>query len=239
MTLKTVDPDTSQAPGPRPWVVLYVTYLSIPLLLLVCAGDISWWQGWVYSVLIFLAGIGGHYLAEKQHPGILAERSDMDKAQNAKPWDKVLAPLMAITFSFPLVIVAGLDHRYEWTPIFPTWLNILGLVLITLGYAFASWALIVNRFFSSTVRIQTERGHSVCDSGPYQIVRHPGYAGNLLAIAGIIMALNSLWTLIPAAVALVIAVIRTSLEDKTLQEELTGYRDYAKRVRYRLLPGIY
>jgi protein-S-isoprenylcysteine O-methyltransferase Ste14 len=146
---------------------------------------------------------------------------------------------MAISLTFPLVIVAGLDHRYGWTPLFPIWLNILGLVLIALGYAFAAWGLIENRFFSSTVHIQTDLGHSVCNSGPYRIVRHPGYAGNLLAVAGIIMALNSMWTLIPAVAALVIAVIRTTLEDKTLHEELPGYRDYARRVRYRLFPGIY
>jgi protein-S-isoprenylcysteine O-methyltransferase Ste14 len=79
----------------------------------------------------------------------------------------------------------------------------------------------------------------VCDSGPYRIVRHPGYAGNILPLAGIVLALGSLWTLIPAAVALVIAVIRTALEDRTLQEELPGYEEYTRRVRYRLLPGIY
>ena len=239
MTSKTVDPDIDQVPSPRLWFVLIFTYLFIPLILLVCGGDVGWWQGWVYSLLIFVAGIGGRILAEKRHPGILVERASMEKAQHAKPWDKVLAPLMAITLSFPLVIVAGLDHRYGWTPLFPTWLNIVGLVLIALGYAFAAWALIENRFFSSTVQIQTERGHSVCDSGPYRIVRHPGYAGNLLALAGIIMALNSMWTFIPVMAALVIAVIRTALEDKTLHEELPGYRDYARRVHYRLFPGIY
>ena len=239
MTSKSVDPNINQAPSPRLWFVLIFIYLSIPLILLICGGDFSWWQAWVFSVLIFVAGIGGRILAEKRHPGILLERSSMEKAQNAKPWDKVLAPLMAISFSFPLVIVAGLDHRYGWTPLFSTWINILGLVIISLGYAFAVWALIENRFFSSTVYIQTERGHSVCDSGPYRIVRHPGYAGNILALTGIIMALNSIWTLIPAVAALVIAVIRTELEDRTLQEELPGYRDYARRVRYRLFPGIY
>jgi protein-S-isoprenylcysteine O-methyltransferase Ste14 len=95
-----------------------------------------------------------------------------------------------------------------------------------------------NRFFSSVVRIQTDRGHVVCDSGPYRFVRHPGYAGNILALFGIVLALGSVWTLIPAAVASIIAVIRTVLEDQTLQEELPGYRDYARRVRYRLIPWI-
>lgn len=239
MTSKTVDPNINEAPSPRLWFGLIFTYLLIPLILLLSGGDFSWWQAWVYFVLIFAAGIGGRFLAEKRHPGILVERVTSERTLNAKPWDKVLSPLMAISLTFPLVIVAGLDHRYEWTPPFSTWLNILGLVLITLGYAFAAWALIENRFFSSTVRIQTDRGHSVCDSGPYRIVRHPGYAGNLFALPGMVLALGSVWILIPAIVALIIAVIRTTFEDRTLQEELPGYHDYAQRVRYRLIPWIY
>jgi protein-S-isoprenylcysteine O-methyltransferase Ste14 len=146
---------------------------------------------------------------------------------------------MAISISFPLVIAAGLDHRYGWSPAFPLWLNIIGFILIAVGYAFGVWAFIENRFFSSVVRIQTERGHVVCDTGPYRIVRHPGYAGNILPLLGIVLALGSVWTVIPAVVALVIAIVRTALEDRTLQEELPGYREYAHRVRYRLFPGIY
>jgi protein-S-isoprenylcysteine O-methyltransferase Ste14 len=96
-----------------------------------------------------------------------------------------------------------------------------------------------NRFFFSVVRIRMDRGHMVCDSGPYRIVRHPGYAGNILPLPGIVLALGSVWAFIPAAVALIIAVIRTVLEDHTLQEELPGYREYSHRVRYRLIPGIY
>ena len=214
-------------------------YLLIPLILLICGGDLGWWQAWVYLVLIFVSGISGRFLAEKRHPGILVERFVSEKTLNAKPWDKLLSPLMAISFTFPLLIVAGLDHRYEWTSLFSTWLNILGLVLIALGYSFASWALVENRFFSSTVHIQTDRGHTVCDSGPYRIVRHPGYAGNLLALPGMVLAFDSVWVLIPAMAALVIAVMRTALEDRTLHEELSGYKDYAQRVRYRLIPWIY
>ncbi len=239
MPSKTVDPNINQAPSPRLWFVLIFTYLFIPLILLVCGDDLGWWQAWVYLVLLFAAGIGGRFLAEKRHPGILVERVTSEKTLNAKPWDKVLSPLMAISLTFPIVIVAGLDHRYGWTPLFSTGLNIFGLVIIALGYAFAAWALIENRFFSSTVRIQTDRGHSVCDSGPYSVVRHPGYAGNLLALPGMVLAFGSVWILIPAIVALVIAVIRTALEDRALQEELPGYRDYMQRVRYRLVPWVY
>jgi protein-S-isoprenylcysteine O-methyltransferase Ste14 len=215
------------------------TYLFILLALWVPAWDVGWWQAWVYSVVLLVAGIGGRLWAELRHPGLLAERQSLEKVQEAKPWDKVLAPLMAVSISFPLFIVAGLDHRWGWSPVFPTWLNILGLVMVSVGYALAVWALVENPFFSSTVRVQWERGHVVCDTGPYRIVRHPGYAGNMLPLAGIALALGSLWTLIPAVVAFIIAVIRTRLEDRTLQEELPGYRDYARRVRYRLIPGIY
>jgi protein-S-isoprenylcysteine O-methyltransferase Ste14 len=225
--------------SPRQWIVLVALYLFIPLVLLLCGGDFGWWQAWVYSLLIFAAGIGGRVLAERRHPGLLVERQNVENMQSAKAWDRVLAPLMALSVSFPLVIVAGLDHRFGWSPVFPPWVILPGFILISLGYAFAAWAMVENGFFSSTVRIQTERGHVVCDTGPYRIVRHPGYAGNIPPLLGIVLALGSVWTLVPAAVALIIAVIRTALEDRTLREELPGYQDYARRVPYRLIPGIY
>ena len=238
MEQKMVETKTEKVP-PLLWVRLILIYLFIPLILLLCGGDAGWWQAWVFSALIVLAGILGRALAERRHPGLLVERETVEKAEGVKPWDKVLAPLVAVSLSFPLVIVAGLDHRFGWTAAFAPWLNLLGLLMVALGYAFAAWALVENRFFSSMVRIQTERGHTVCDSGPYRFVRHPGYAGNLIPLAGIVLSLSSLWTLIPAAAALILVVIRTALEDRTLQEELPGYREYAQRVRYRLFPGIY
>lgn len=225
--------------SPRQWIALILTYLLMPLVLLASAWDLGWWQGWLYSILIVAIGVGSRILAEKRHPGLMAERSRLGKDQNVKPWDKILAPLMAIGMTFPLFIVAGLDHRFGWSPEFPIELNILGFALIVLGYSFASWAIIENRFFSSMVRIQMDRKHVVCDSGPYKIVRHPGYAGNLLALPGIALALSSAWTLVPGIIAIVITVIRTLLEDRALQEELPGYKEYAGRVRYRLIPGIY
>jgi len=233
------EPKVDQTASPRQWFRLVVVYLLIPLTLFICGGDLGWWQAWLYSVLILASGIGGRIWAERQHPGLTAERQNMEKVQSTKAWDKVLAPLMALSVSFPMVIVAGLDHRFGWSPLFSLWLVVLGFLLISLGYAFAAWALIENRFFFSVVCIQVDRGHVVCDSGPYRIVRHPGYAGNMLALPGMALALSSTWTLIPAAVALIIAVIRTVLEDQTLKDELPGYRDYARHLRYRLIPGVY
>ena len=239
MSAEMVSEKVARAASLRHWIGLVVVYLLIPLVLLLCGGDLGWWQGWLYSFLIFAAGIGGHVWAEQRHPGLMAERQNIESIQNAKAWDKVLAPLMAVSIGFPMVIVAGLDHRYGWSPGFPLWLIVIGFILISLGYAFATWALAENRFFSSVVRIQMDRGHVVCDSGPYRFVRHPGYAGNIPPLFGIVLALGSVWTLIPAAVATIITVVRTVLEDQTLQEELPGYREYAQRVRYRLIPGIY
>lgn len=240
MASKTVDQKPVGPPSARVWTRVVLVYLLLPLILLVCGGDLGWRQAWIFSVMIVAVGIGARLWAERRHPGLLAERARLlSPASDVKPWDRILAPLMAVSVSFPLVIVAGLDHRFGWSPCFPGALSILGFLLIALGYAFASWALAENRFFSSVVRIQMDRGHAVCDSGPYQIVRHPGYAGNILPLPGIALALGSAWTFIPAAVALIIAVIRTALEDRALQQELPGYREYAQRVRYRLVPWIY
>jgi protein-S-isoprenylcysteine O-methyltransferase Ste14 len=156
------------------------------------------------------------------------------RGQEVEPWDRVLAPLMALSLLYLPVIVGGLDHRHGWTTPFPVWANVVGLLLCALGYGFAVWALVENRFFTSVVRIQTERGHEVCDSGPYRFVRHPGYAGNLLGVLGIPLALDSLWGFVAAGVAIVISLVRTTLEDRTLVDELPGYREYARRVPYRL-----
>jgi len=221
------------------WIRLVLLYLIIPLVLLICGGDLHWWQAWLYSLLIFAAGIGGRLWAEQRHQGLLAERQNIENFETAKPWDKVLAPLMAISIGFPMVIVAGLDHRYNWSTDFPLWVIVIGFISILLGYSFAVWALAENRFFYSVVLIKTDQGHVVCDSGPYRFVRHPGYAGNIPPLFGIAFALGSVWTLIPAVVALIITIIRTVLEDRALQEELPGYRDYSQRVPYRLIPGIY
>jgi len=232
-------PDQTTQSKIRIWARITLVYLFIPLLLFLCAGDPGWWQAWAFTALILAAGYGSRIWAERNHPGLLNVRQQFNEGKGIKPWDKILAPLMAVSISFPLIIVAGLDHRFGWSAGFPLWLNLLGLLLIAGGYAFASWALAENRFFAGVVRIQTERGHTVCDSGPYRLVRHPGYLGNILPLPGIALLLSSVWTLLPAAVALVIVLIRTALEDRTLQAELPGYCEYARRTRFRLFPGIW
>ena len=138
MVAKTDDQKAVQTASPRQWIGLIAVYILIPLLLFVCGGDFGWWQAWVYSLLIVAAGIGGRVWAERRHPGLMAERQDIDKIRNSKAWDKLLAPLMALSLSFPLVIVAGLDHRYDWSPVFPLWLSIWSSLV---GSASASFTL--------------------------------------------------------------------------------------------------
>jgi protein-S-isoprenylcysteine O-methyltransferase Ste14 len=135
--------------------------------------------------------------------------------------------------------VAGLNVRFDWSPVFTLPVQGIALLVILTGIALGTWALIENRFFSGVVRIQSDRGHQVISGGPYRWLRHPGYAATLVSYLAIPFFLNSIWALLPAAVMVVVGFIRTSLEDRTLQEELGGYREYAQRVRYRLVPGIW
>ena len=123
MVSENVDQNDVKAASPKYWVGLIITHLLIPLVLLISGWDLGWWQGWLYSVLIVAAGLGSRVWAEKRHPGLLAERGKYNKAQDVKSWDKVLSPLMAVSMSFPLIIVAGLDHHFGWSIVFPAWLD--------------------------------------------------------------------------------------------------------------------
>ena len=149
MSAKAVNKEASQTVSTRQWMRLVLVYVLIPVILLLCGGDVGCWQGWLYFLLFLFAGIGGRVWAEQRHPGLMAERQNVESIQNAKAWEKVLAPLMAVSISSPMVIVAGLDHRYNWSPEFPMWLIMIGFILIALGYGFGAWSLAENRFFSA------------------------------------------------------------------------------------------
>jgi protein-S-isoprenylcysteine O-methyltransferase Ste14 len=136
-------------------------------------------------------------------------------------------------------IVAGLDFRNSWSSGIGMAGQIVALLSVIAGYALVVWATGVNAFFSQVVRIQAERGHTVISNGPYQYVRHPPYVGMILVMLASPIMLGSWWALIPGAFSAVLMIIRTSLEDRTLQAELPGYIEYAQRVRYRLVPGVW
>ncbi len=208
-----------------------------PFIPMIVSGQWGWWQAWAYAVVSILSFVISRIIVNRRHPDLIKERARFMQAKDTKPWDKILAPLLGLG-SILILIVAGVD-KPTWTPASSLIWNLAALFGILLGYGFSSWALIENRFFSGTVRIQTERGHHVVSTGPYRIIRHPGYAGGLFGYLFIPLLLNSLWAFIPVVLLMIVMVVRTALEDKTLQEELPGYKEYAQKTRYRLLPGIW
>ena len=221
-------------------LIKFISYLILnPLVLFLSAGTARWGMAWAYFIVAVLAAIVSRVLARRKHPDLLAERARSQNAKDIKPWDKVLLPISALYGPLLTMIVAGLDKRFGWTDAIPLWVQIVTLGLGVLGYIFATWAMVENRYFSAVVRIQEDRGQTVCKSGPYRFIRHPGYAGGLIWYLVTPLILNSLWSYLPTAVSVVATVVRTYLEDQTLQEELPGYQAYTRETHYRLVPRIW
>lgn len=228
----------SKTISPRAILLMLFFIVVIPFLPLLISRDWDWWEAWVYAIIGILGFAISRVLAARRHPDLLAERARFLQHEDAKPWDKLLSPLVG--FGGGLIpLVVGLDALFDWSPPFSLPVKILALVIILAGYALGSYALIENRFFSGMVRIQTDRGHQVVSSGPYRWIRHPGYTGALLTYLATPLFLDSRWAFLPVIFITIVLVIRTSLEDKILQDELQDYSDYARRVRYRLLPGVW
>lgn len=216
-----------------------IILLALPVVILFgSSGQLQWGMAWIYVGLTTAFSLGSRIIMLWKNPELAAERGQALAKEDSEPWDKVLMPLGIIIFIIVL-IVAGLDKRFEWSPDLPLLLHVAAFVITVLGYSFSSWATVANKFFSSVVRIQRDREHTVVTAGPYRLVRHPAYAGTIVTSLATPLLLGSLWALIPAALAVCQLVVRTALEDKTLQVELEGYHDYAARVRYRLLPGVW
>ena len=210
--------------------VFFALFMFLP------AGTWAWPKGWLF-ILILLGVISAVFLVlQRVNPEVIVARSRFH--EGTKRWDKIL-----LSFYFPamlaVILVAALDDgRFHWFPV-PWWVCGVGYALLLAGIGIVTWAEGVNKFFEVTVRIQTERRHSVIDTGPYAIARHPGYVGGILHAIGMALSLGSLWALIPAGFASMVLIVRTQWEDQTLQEELNGYKEYAMRVRYKLIPGVW
>ena len=223
-----------------PLVIVRVVFfvVIVPLLALIVSGRWGWWQAWVYALICIGGFVVSRVAVARKNPDLIAERARFMDQKDAKPWDKVLAPLLGLGGNV-VPLVAGLEERWSPTNAYGATGTWAGLILLVAGYVFSSWAVYENRFFSGVVRIQTERGHHVVDSGPYRWMRHPGYAGGLLAYIGMPLLLDSRYAWLPMLLFVGATLVRTALEDRTLQEELPGYKEYAQKVRYRLVPGIW
>jgi protein-S-isoprenylcysteine O-methyltransferase Ste14 len=208
----------------------------VAVTLFIPAGTLNWAMGWALVGLYTVWVAATALILIPNNPELLIERATRQRGY--KTWDTVLLSIVGLT-TIAKYILAGLDVRFEWTAQMPLALQIAALGIAALGYALVTWATAANAFFSKVVRIQEDRGHAVATGGPYQYVRHPGYIGTIASELATPIMLGSLWAFIPGVLAALLFVLRTALEDKTLLEELDGYQDYAQRVRYRLLPGIW
>jgi protein-S-isoprenylcysteine O-methyltransferase Ste14 len=224
--------------GVRTWVGKSAFGFEVVLVVLFAsAGTLRWRAGWIYFGLYAAAQIATALVLIPRNPELLTERSKLQPG--AKAWDKALLATGVVLGPMMTWVMAGLDRRFGWSADVPPALYAAAVALSIGGNALVIWAMDANRFFSATVRIQKERGHTVVSAGPYAVVRHPGYAGWLLFFLSHPVLLESWRSAIPVAVASGVLVLRAALEDRTLREELDGYREYAARVRYRLVPGLW
>ncbi|MBK7095394.1 MAG: isoprenylcysteine carboxylmethyltransferase family protein [Saprospiraceae bacterium] len=168
---------------------------------------------------------------------LMKERSK--PGEGTKKWDKAILGLSFLT-TISMFIIAGFDSdRYHWSPEFHYSLYILGIFLTITGQLLFLIAQKQNKFFSSTVRIQTDREHIVCETGLYKIVRHPAYIGSVIQSLGFPLLFGSLWSLIPACLSIFLLITRTYMEDKTLKNELRGYAEYSNKTRYKIIPYLW
>jgi protein-S-isoprenylcysteine O-methyltransferase Ste14 len=225
-----------------PWLAVVRLLMLIVIMLAVLfisAGRLDWWEAWAYGAQALLILLISRGIMLLKNPDQALERAEAGKKENVKSWDKFLMPLTSLYGPLVSWILAGLDVRFGWSPDLPDWIQVIALIVLVSGSLLGTWAMLANRFFSSLVRIQAERGHTVVDSGPYRFVRHPGYAGGVISWLAAPVFFSSYWLAIPSILMILANILRTYLEDKTLQEELPGYKEYTRRVRSRLIPGIW
>jgi protein-S-isoprenylcysteine O-methyltransferase Ste14 len=221
---------------PKAIIASYVGVLLFASVIFLAAWKILYCQGLLYVVIALVGTTLSHVLAGRGSD-LLVERTS--KIGAGQMWDKrILGACFAATIV--TFVTAGLDSgRFGWTGRVPLGITITGVVLMLVGQVLFAVAKRVNNFFSSTVRIQSDRGHKVCDQGPYRYVRHPGYLGMLVSLLAFPLLINSYWAFIPASASAILLIVRTAMEDQFLTQQLPGYRDYAAKTRWKLLPGVF
>ncbi|HKX18398.1 MAG TPA: isoprenylcysteine carboxylmethyltransferase family protein [bacterium] len=211
-----------------------VFLLFLGLVMFLPAGDIRWAKGWLMIVVFVALTVPSVVYMWRANPQIFPARSRIH--EGTKGWDKALL-IVLLPLLLAIYPVAALDDgRFHWSRV-PVWLVVVGYVLFIGSWWLIMWVEKVNRFAEPGVRVHA--GQHVIDSGPYAIVRHPMYMATVPFAVGTALALGSYWALVPAALVIPVLVARTVMEDRTLREELTGYKAYAGRVRYRLFPGVW
>jgi protein-S-isoprenylcysteine O-methyltransferase Ste14 len=215
--------------------ILFV-FIFLGMVLFLAAGTLKWTAAWVYLGISVASVLVNAFFMLRTNPETVAERG---QAKGWRDWDKLVSGLWALIIYLILPLVAGLDTRFHWSGEMGWVGHGIGVLVYSISLAISGWAMITNAYFSTAARVQTERGQTVCTSGPYGYVRHPGYASFFLQSIGMAVLLGSWWALIPAVCSGALMVARTALEDRMLQHELEGYVEYTQEVKYRLLPGVW
>jgi protein-S-isoprenylcysteine O-methyltransferase Ste14 len=206
--------------------------------LMVASGDPRWTMGWLYLGALYANQVIVGAILVPGNPQLAAERTRVDR-DAARPWDRPLTGVVSLLGPLLTLILAGLDHRWDGSPALPPWLQGVGIGMGLTGLALGIWAMAINRYFYSFVRVEPAQGHHVITSGPYRAIRHPGYAAGALYALATPLWLGALWAYAGAVLTLTALVVRTALEDRTLRAELPGYEAYTRRVRRRLVPGLW
>jgi protein-S-isoprenylcysteine O-methyltransferase Ste14 len=209
--------------------------IILAAILFLAFGSIAWLGAWLYIGGMIAAGVTAAAVSDS---GLLAERMTR-RHVDQKPWDRVLFGLYGFMTALAVPLVAGLDRRYAWAEALPEGWAWVAMLVFAFGWLIDLWAMAANKYFAEVVRLQRDRGQTVITQGPYRYVRHPGYLGGAIFLLACPFVLGSWWSLIPSVLGAALLVLRTALEDRVLQAELPGYADYASRVHYRLLPGVW
>jgi protein-S-isoprenylcysteine O-methyltransferase Ste14 len=220
--------------GKQRIVVVLLTMLASWAIIFISAGTLNFSAAWAFAILQLAVFLIAGVLVIRHNPEIINERGNI---KVEKRWDKLFMWLYTPQM-FLMPLIAGLDYRFGWSTV-PLWLQLFSLVMLIPAMIIPYWAMHVNNYLIVTVRVQEERNHQVCTSGPYRIVRHPMYVGAMMSFVFTPLALGSWWALIPGGIAIAAMTFRTAMEDKTLQAELPGYKEYARQTKFRLLPGIW
>jgi protein-S-isoprenylcysteine O-methyltransferase Ste14 len=237
MTMTDKDNDSSGT------MVKTIVKVSAAIILLIGlffgpAGTFNWPEAWIFLILYLVSVAALSIWLKKHDPELFKERMSVQDKKNVKKWDKYIMHAFTVII-LSLFVVAALDAvRFQWSQV-PLLIKVFGFLGLIPIFILFFLVMRENTYLSEMVRIQDDRGHHVCTTGPYKYVRHPMYLGIIIALACLPLALGSLYAFIPASLAIILFIIRTSLEDKTLQNELPGYKEYAQNVRYRLIIGVW
>jgi protein-S-isoprenylcysteine O-methyltransferase Ste14 len=222
--------------SPSGWITGIVAFATLTLLLFLPAGRLDWLEAWIWLGLTLTGALVVMAHVHRRNPGLAERRRRL--GAGTPEWDRVMIMLLRLSF-VAVLIVSGLDRgRYGWSSL-GLGAPAAGAALVVVALLGIGWSMGANRHFETTVRIQEELEHRVIDQGPYRFVRHPGYLYLALLWEGSALMLGSAWALIPATVGVLVLVVRTALEDRFLLSRLEGYREYAGRVRSRLVPFVW